>query len=105
MLVHLYPPEIQCASMCVFGAANCCSVFKLPIGCSVQIEERDRNVAELRAEMAALDARLKQAEYQKSLELSAQSQKWEEFGRLAESMRTLSSTMAQSTTPRSTLQF
>ena len=56
-------------------------------------------------EVAALDARVKQAEYQKSLELSAQSQKWEEFGRLAESMRTLSSTMAQTTTPRSKLQL
>lgn len=58
---------------------------------------------ELRAEIAQMESRLKQVEFQKSLELSAQSQKWEEFGRLAESMRTLSSTMAQTASPRSKL--
>ncbi|XP_070209611.1 paramyosin-like isoform X3 [Littorina saxatilis] len=70
-----------------------------------KIEEKDRNIIELRAEIATMDSHLKTADYQKSLELSAQSQKWEEFGRLAESMRTLSSTMAHSTTPRSKLQL
>jgi hypothetical protein len=73
--------------------------------CSAQIEEKDRILIELKAEIAALENRVKHAEYQKSLELSAQSQKWEEFGRLAESMRTLSSTMAHNTTPRSKLQL
>nr|KAG5691351.1 hypothetical protein BaRGS_033400 [Batillaria attramentaria] len=68
-----------------------------------KIEDKDRQIIELRGEMATLESRLKQTEYQKTLELSAQSQKWEEFGRLAESMRTLSSTMAQTTTPRSKL--
>ncbi|XP_076437588.1 uncharacterized protein LOC143276817 isoform X2 [Babylonia areolata] len=68
-----------------------------------KIEEKDRSLVELRAELVALDSRLKQSEYQKSLELSAQSQKWEEFGRLAESMKTLSTTMVHTVTPRATL--
>lgn len=68
-----------------------------------KIEEKDRYLMELRADVAALESRLKQTEYHKSLELSAQSQKWEEFGRLAESMRTLSSTMAHTGTQRGKL--
>lgn len=68
-----------------------------------KIEEKDRYLIELRADVASLESRLKQVEYQKSLELSTQSQKWEELGRLAENMRSLSSTMAHTATPRSKL--
>lgn len=70
-----------------------------------KIEDKDHQIVELRTEVGGMESRLKHTEYQKTLELSAQSQKWEEFGRLAESMRTLSSTMAHSTSPRSKLQI
>ncbi|KAL8577252.1 hypothetical protein ACOMHN_022440 [Nucella lapillus] len=68
-----------------------------------KIEEKDYSLVEMRAEIAEVDTRLKQSEYQKTLELSAQSQKWEEFGRLAESMKSLSTTMVHTVTPRSKL--
>ncbi|XP_071115264.1 paramyosin-like isoform X1 [Haliotis cracherodii] len=68
-----------------------------------KLETKDREVLQLQHELISVEARLNEFENENSLEHTVQSQKWEEFGRLAESMRTLSHSMAaQSVTPRST---
>ncbi|XP_046563262.1 ELKS/Rab6-interacting/CAST family member 1-like isoform X1 [Haliotis rubra] len=67
-----------------------------------KLEMKDREVLQLQHEIVSMEARLNEFESDNNLEHTVQSQKWEEFGRLAESMRTLSHTMAaQSVTPRS----
>ena len=47
----------------------------------------------MRAQIQTMEVRLKELDHVKSLESSIQSQKWEEFEKLAESMRTLSHSM------------
>lgn len=48
-----------------------------------------------------MDSKLKDLEHLNSLESTVQSQKWEEFEKLAENMRTLSHTMAHSPVSKS----
>ncbi|XP_041362055.1 myosin heavy chain, clone 203-like [Gigantopelta aegis] len=67
-----------------------------------KIEERDREILKVQHSLHSLETRLKNCDYQADMELSLQSQKWEEFGRLAESMRTLSHTMAAQAHSRAT---
>ncbi|ESO86092.1 hypothetical protein LOTGIDRAFT_129830 [Lottia gigantea] len=64
-----------------------------------KIETKDHELISLQSEISSLESRLHDLDYQKNLESTVHSQKWQEFGRLAESMRTLSSTMARSTSP------
>ncbi|XP_050409541.1 golgin subfamily A member 6-like protein 22 isoform X2 [Patella vulgata] len=64
-----------------------------------QIEIKDREIMTLQSEVSSLDARMQDLDYQKNLESTVHSQKWHEFGRLAESMRSLSTTMARSASP------
>ena len=66
-----------------------------------QIEERDREIMKIQHSLHSLEVRVQNADYQTDVQLSLQSQKWEEFGRLAESMRTLSHTMASQAQSRS----
>jgi hypothetical protein len=50
--------------------------------------------------MSSLDTRIAQFERLKVLEGTVNSQKWEEFERLADSMKSLSATMARTASPR-----
>ena len=73
-----------------------------------QMEDKDREVLDLRSNISDLEARLRNVDLQKSLELTQQSQRWEEFSRLADSMKNLSQTMmtqtsAASNSPRLTM--
>ncbi len=57
---------------------------------------------QLQQDYVSVEARANEYENDKNMEHTMQSQKWEEFGRLAESMRSLSRSMAsQGVAPRS----
>ncbi|ELU18498.1 hypothetical protein CAPTEDRAFT_188336 [Capitella teleta] len=62
-----------------------------------QVDEKDKEIMTLRAHIHSLESRLHDLEHLKDLETTVNSQKWEEFSRLAESMKTLSRSMAHST--------
>ena len=49
-----------------------------------------------------MESRLHDLEHLKDLEASVHTQKWEEFSRLADSMKTLSRSMARSASPAPT---
>uniref|UniRef100_A0A0B7AFD6 Uncharacterized protein n=1 Tax=Arion vulgaris TaxID=1028688 RepID=A0A0B7AFD6_9EUPU len=56
-------------------------------------EEKDRELLTLRNRGEDLETRLRGVDLQKSLELTQQSQRWDEFSRLADSMKSLSQSM------------
>ncbi|XP_060553175.1 uncharacterized protein LOC132714330 isoform X2 [Ruditapes philippinarum] len=72
-----------------------------------KLELKNEEVVNLRSQVLSLEQRFGELEQFNSLEHTSQSQKWEEFEKLAESMRTLSHTMAHSQSrmgsPRNTL--
>lgn len=69
-----------------------------------KLELKNEEVVNLRSQVLSLEQRVEELEQLNTLESTSQSQKWSEFEKLAESMRTLSHTMAVSRTrsPRST---
>ncbi|GFO26262.1 paramyosin-like isoform x2 [Plakobranchus ocellatus] len=72
-----------------------------------KMEDKDREILDLKSSISDLEARLRNSDLQKSLEMTQQSQRWEEFSRLADSMKNLSHTMmtqasAASNSPRLT---
>ncbi|RUS70187.1 hypothetical protein EGW08_022049 [Elysia chlorotica] len=66
-----------------------------------KMEDKDREVLDLKSKISDLEARLRNVDLQKSLELTQQSQRWEEFSRLADSMKNLSHTMMTQTSAAS----
>ncbi|KAK3611538.1 hypothetical protein CHS0354_016471 [Potamilus streckersoni] len=60
-----------------------------------KLDMKNEEVVQLRGKISSLEGRLQDVEELKSLETTIQSQKWGEFERLAENMRTLSSSMAR----------
>ena len=65
---------------------------------SPQVDEKEKEILTLRAHVHSLESRLQDLEHLKLLQSTVNSQKWEEFSRLAESMKTLSRSMARSST-------
>ena len=63
-----------------------------------QLEGKNEEVVNLRSQIISLEDRVRELEQYQTMEITSQSAKWSEFERLAESMRTLSHTMAQSST-------
>ncbi|XP_045216579.2 ELKS/Rab6-interacting/CAST family member 1-like isoform X2 [Mercenaria mercenaria] len=63
-----------------------------------KMEMKNEEVVNLRSQVFSLEQRVDELDQFNSLEHTSQSQKWEEFEKLAESMRTLSHTMAHSST-------
>lgn len=55
-------------------------------------------IRSLEEKIRVLESKLRSLEQLQGLQSSIQSQKWEEFGRLAESMKTLSHSMIQTAT-------
>lgn len=69
-----------------------------------KLEMKAEEVVRLRSQVMALEQKVDELMQFSRSEISSQSQKWSEFERLAESMRTLSHTMATSTkSPRTTM--
>lgn len=66
-----------------------------------KIEQKDQEIVLLRSQVQTMESKLKDLEHLNSLESTVQSQKWEEFEKLAENMRTLSHTMAHSPVSKS----
>ena len=66
------------------------------------MEEKEKEILGLRTHIHSLETRLKDLEHLKDLESSVHSQKWEEFSRLADSMKNLSRTMANTGSPKPT---
>ena len=60
----------------------------------LQLETRASETVQLQLQVSRLSGRLKELEHLKDLESTVHSQKWEEFSRLAESMKNLSHSMA-----------
>ncbi|BFZ11229.1 hypothetical protein BsWGS_14268 [Bradybaena similaris] len=60
-------------------------------------EEKDREIQHLQNRIEDLGAKLRGSDLQKSLELTNQSQRWEEFSRLADNMKSLSKSMMAQT--------
>ncbi|XP_064652760.1 ELKS/Rab6-interacting/CAST family member 1-like isoform X2 [Lineus longissimus] len=67
-----------------------------------QLTHKEQEIVHLHAQIHSLDTKVSQFERLKILEGTVNSQKWEEFERLADSMKSLSATMAQSSSPRMT---
>ncbi|XP_061178145.1 ELKS/Rab6-interacting/CAST family member 1-like isoform X2 [Saccostrea echinata] len=61
-----------------------------------KLEQKDKEIVLLRTQVQTMEVKLKDLEHLKTLESTVQSQKWEEFEKLAENMRTLSHSMAHS---------
>ncbi|GFS27521.1 paramyosin-like isoform X2 [Elysia marginata] len=66
-----------------------------------KMEDKDREILDLKSSVGELEARLRNVDLQKSLEMTQQSQRWEEFSRLADSMKNLSHTMMTQTSAAS----
>nr|XP_022293000.1 golgin subfamily A member 5-like isoform X1 [Crassostrea virginica]XP_022293010.1 golgin subfamily A member 5-like isoform X1 [Crassostrea virginica]XP_022293019.1 golgin subfamily A member 5-like isoform X1 [Crassostrea virginica] len=66
-----------------------------------KLEQKDQEIVLLRSQVQTMEVRLKDLEHLNSLESTVQSQKWEEFEKLAENMRTLSHSMAHSSVSKS----
>ena len=64
----------------------------------LQLEKQDQDLISIKAQNLDLSTRVKDLGHLKDLEASLQSQKWDEFSRLAESMKNLSKTMSKSST-------
>ena len=62
-----------------------------------KVDEKEKEILKLKTHVLSLERRLKELDYLKTLEGNINSQKWEEFSRLAESMKTLSQTMMSRT--------
>ncbi|XP_059155882.1 myosin-6-like isoform X2 [Physella acuta] len=62
-----------------------------------KIEERDHEIIELRTNVSDLETKFRNLGLQKTMEMSQQSQRWEEFSRLADSMKSLSKSMMSQT--------
>lgn len=60
------------------------------------MEMKDREIGMIKAQMQGMESKVKEVEHVKYLEATVQTQKWEEFEKLAESMRNLSHTMSTS---------
>ncbi|CAL1533196.1 unnamed protein product [Lymnaea stagnalis] len=67
-----------------------------------KLDDKDREILTLRSSVDDLETRFRNLGLQKSMELAQQSQRWEEFSRLADSMKTLSKTMMTQTSLGST---
>lgn len=65
-----------------------------------QVDEKQEKINDLEGHVHSLEDKLKNLEHLQGLHSSIQSQKWEEFGRLAESMKALSEKMARSSSPK-----
>lgn len=65
------------------------------------MEQKDQEIVLLRSQVLTMESKLKDLEHLNSLESTVQSQKWEEFEKLAENMRTLSHSMAHSSVSKS----
>ena len=74
----------------------CLRVHILPI-CPrlLQVNEKQTAMVALQERVHSLESKLKNLEHLQELQSSIHSQKWDEFSRLAESMKTLSRSMAQ----------
>ncbi|XP_060081182.1 uncharacterized protein LOC132560530 isoform X2 [Ylistrum balloti] len=66
-----------------------------------KLEMKDREINILKSQMHTLDTKVNELNHLKKLESTVQSQKWEEFEKLAESMRNLSHTMSTTGTSSS----
>lgn len=66
-----------------------------------KMEDKDRQILDLKSSISELETRLRNNDLQKSLEMTQQSQRWEEFNRLADSMKSLSHTMMTQTSAAS----
>lgn len=66
-----------------------------------KMEQKDQEIVLLRSQVQTMESKLKDLEHLNSLESTVQSQKWEEFEKLAENMRTLSHSMAHSSVSKS----
>ncbi len=63
--------------------------------CHFQLDEKEKESFALRSRVRSLEMKLEDVGHLKELEATVHSQKWEEFARLAESMKSLSSTMTR----------
>lgn len=66
--------------------------------CDFQLEIKNEECVNLKGQILSLEQRVEELDQYNSLQSTAQSQKWGEFEKLAESLRTLSHTMARSST-------
>ncbi|KAL5014844.1 hypothetical protein ScPMuIL_009114 [Solemya velum] len=66
-----------------------------------RLDAREHEMNSLRTQVEVFESRAKDYESMQNLEQSVQTQKWEEFEKLAENMRSLSHSMAHSTLGRS----
>jgi hypothetical protein len=66
----------------------------------LKLERKDQEIVLLRSQVQTMEGKLKDLDHLKTLESTVQSQKWEEFEKLAENMRTLSHSMAHTSGPR-----
>ncbi|XP_062573134.1 ELKS/Rab6-interacting/CAST family member 1-like [Saccostrea cucullata] len=70
-----------------------------------KLEQKDKEIVLLRTQVQTMEVKLKDLEHLKTLESTVQSQKWEEFEKLAENMRTLSHSMAHSPSTSRVMQY
>lgn len=66
-----------------------------------KMETKEREISTMKAQMHTMETKLHELQHLKHLESTVQSQKWEEFEKLAESMRNLSHTMSTTGTSSS----
>ena len=66
-----------------------------------QIETKDTEIQTLKGDVDSMNSRFKTIDLQKSVDITQQMQKWEEFSKLAESMKNLSQTMISQTASQS----
>ncbi|XP_055996073.1 ELKS/Rab6-interacting/CAST family member 1-like isoform X2 [Ostrea edulis] len=65
-----------------------------------KLERKDQEIVLLRSQIQTMEGKVKDLDHLKTLESTVQSQKWEEFEKLAENMRTLSHSMAHTSGSR-----
>ncbi|XP_021377507.1 ELKS/Rab6-interacting/CAST family member 1-like isoform X2 [Mizuhopecten yessoensis] len=66
-----------------------------------KLETKDRDINTLRSQMHLMESKVQELQHLKQMESSVHTQKWEEFEKLAESMRNLSHTMSTTGTSSS----
>ncbi|XP_033727211.1 LOW QUALITY PROTEIN: filamin A-interacting protein 1-like [Pecten maximus] len=66
-----------------------------------KLETKERDINSLKSQMHMMETKVQELHHLKHLETSVQTQKWEEFEKLAESMRNLSHTMSTTGTSSS----
>lgn len=74
-------------------ACACISLFCL------QLHDAEHSANSLRAEMRSLEERVKEIDRLKSLEDLIQSQRWDDMSQMAQTMQTVSRTMARASSP------